>query len=40
MTLADSAIKILLQFCALLAVVLNLQQMFPFAAVRNGHGIG
>ena len=40
MTFTNSAIKILLQLRAFLAVIFNLQQMFPLTAARFRHGIG
>jgi hypothetical protein len=39
MTFANPTIQILLQLCALLAVVLDLQQMLPFTATGFGHGV-
>ena len=40
MTLTNSTIQILLQLHSLLAAILNLQQVLPFAAPRFRHGIG
>ncbi len=39
MTLTNAAIQILLQLRAFLAVVFDLQQMFPLASSRFRHGI-
>ena len=40
MTFTNSTIKIFLQLRALLAVIFNLQQVFPLSTPRDGHGIG
>ena len=40
MTLANPTIEIFLQFFAFLAVIFYLEQVFPFTATGDGHGIG